>query len=550
MHHENKKTQAFTIVELLVVIVVIGILAAITTVSYSGIQKKAAKAIIKSQLSSNSKALKLYNTEYGYYPSSLDANDCPLTPTPSTNYCVKNLNGGILAYSGGGQSYVLTQTYNGITYQINESGTIAGSSFINAAGTSQGENSNALSKTSDGGYVTVGATLSVGNGDATISKYTSNGLLSWSKTWGGASGEEKAFAVTQINDGGYIAVGTTQSYSAGTAIATLITKFQADGTHAWSKTWGGSTVPDYMNAITSTSDGGFAIAGQSSTYGNGGNDAFIAKYLSDGSLSWMRMWGGTSPDTAYGIKQLSDDSLVITGYTQSFGTGTDGFIVKYSSTGVLSWNRNFGGVSGSSETMKSVTQLSGGTIVMTGQTFSDGAGSSDTYIVKYTSTGTLSCTRTWGGTLYEIADSIYPTTDGGFVVAGKTTSFGIGGNDAYIAKYDSSCTHQWSKTIGGTGNDYATAIIQDVNDRYLLTGYTSSFGLGGGDALSAKYNADGSIDDCLASMCQDVNNPGISSPSNTNMTTTPLTSSPTPTHNSVTPTVTTFNPTSTAIITQ
>ncbi len=86
----NKKS-GFTIVELLVVIVVIGILASITIVSYTGITGKANVAVIKSDLASNSKKLGMYYTLYGLYPTALDGNNCPTAPNADANYCLTRL---------------------------------------------------------------------------------------------------------------------------------------------------------------------------------------------------------------------------------------------------------------------------------------------------------------------------------------------------------------------------------------------------------------------------------------------------------------------------
>ena len=90
MSRSQKNHPAFTIVELLVVIVVIGILAAITIVSYTGISQKALASSLQADLSNNSKKLKMYQADYGAYPTSLDANKCPLLPTAdTTKYCIK-----------------------------------------------------------------------------------------------------------------------------------------------------------------------------------------------------------------------------------------------------------------------------------------------------------------------------------------------------------------------------------------------------------------------------------------------------------------------------
>jgi len=104
-HPRNTKNQqdhhGFTIVELLVVIVVIGILAAITIVSYTGISQKATVASLSSDLDNASKQLKLYYVDHGSYPTSLDGNNCPLgsAPSPDTRYCLKSSSNATLTYA-------------------------------------------------------------------------------------------------------------------------------------------------------------------------------------------------------------------------------------------------------------------------------------------------------------------------------------------------------------------------------------------------------------------------------------------------------------------
>ena len=125
--HKPKHIPAFSIVELLIVIVVIGILATITFVSFGGITSKANVASIQSDLDSNSRKLQLYNTQYGYYPSSLDANNCPLAPNVDSNYCLKSSNGTTLSYvtatTTNATSYSLVATNGSNKYQTTSSTT-------------------------------------------------------------------------------------------------------------------------------------------------------------------------------------------------------------------------------------------------------------------------------------------------------------------------------------------------------------------------------------------------------------------------------------------
>ena len=122
MNKSHSRQTAFTIVELLVVIVVIGILAAITIVSYAGISSRATTASIQSDLTTASQQLKLYYTTYSSYPTALDGNYCPTAPTVDNNYCLKPSNSNILTYTSvSPNTFHLTNTNNTISYSINDS---------------------------------------------------------------------------------------------------------------------------------------------------------------------------------------------------------------------------------------------------------------------------------------------------------------------------------------------------------------------------------------------------------------------------------------------
>lgn len=120
-----KSSLAFTIVELLIVIVIIGILAAITIVSYTGITKKANEATLQADLANAKKQIALYYTEHGVYPKTLDGNNCltndTLIPSTDTKYCLKSGSGNIYSMTpGNGLTYELTATKNTTTYKVTQ----------------------------------------------------------------------------------------------------------------------------------------------------------------------------------------------------------------------------------------------------------------------------------------------------------------------------------------------------------------------------------------------------------------------------------------------
>lgn len=117
-----KKSSAFTIVELLIVIVIIGILAAITIVSYTGITARANNSTIQADLANNSKKLSMYYAQYGEYPKIDVGTGCPTAPTADTNYCLKASSGNSFNYSYKSTStYGLTEKRGEVMYGITES---------------------------------------------------------------------------------------------------------------------------------------------------------------------------------------------------------------------------------------------------------------------------------------------------------------------------------------------------------------------------------------------------------------------------------------------
>lgn len=178
-HRQNNKQFGFTIVELLVVIVIIGILAAITVVAYTGISAKANEATIQSDSDNTSKKLKLYYAEHDVYPSSIGEDGCPVHD--DKDYCIKLSPGSTFVYSSSSpyQTFTLEVTRLAKTYRTTDKNTpvavTPAASFATAWGNNDDEYGNSVAQTSDGGYVITGRNTAY---DAIIAKYSNEGNLS------------------------------------------------------------------------------------------------------------------------------------------------------------------------------------------------------------------------------------------------------------------------------------------------------------------------------------------------------------------------------------
>jgi len=177
--------------------------------------------------------------------------------------------------------------------------------------------------------------------------------------------------------------------------------------------------------------------------------------------------GGGSLDVALSIIQSSDGGYAIAGYTSSFGAGyVDFYVVKLDSSGNVLWTKTIGG--GDEDFAYSIIQSSDGGYVVAGQTYSY----EHMYVVKLDSSGNVLWTKTIGVSSWDFATSITQSSDGGYVVAGYTSSFGAGDRDFYVVKLDSSGNVVWTKTIGGSLTDVATSIIQSSDGGYVVAGFT------------------------------------------------------------------------------
>lgn len=343
-------------------------------------------------------------------------------------------------------------------------------------------------QTSDGGYALAGFTSPSGtnNHDFWLIKTDSSGTVQWSKTYGG-NGIDDAYSVIETADGGYAMAGFTNSSGAGNYDGWLV-KVDSSGNMQWNKTYGGATADD-LYTVVQTGDGGYALVGYTTSFGAGAADGRLVKVDSSGNLLWSQTYGGTGVDDAVSMVKTSDGGYALVGFTRSFGVGgTDFWLVKVDSEGVLQWNKTYGGPS--DDSAHSVVQTGDGGYALAGFTSSFGSGGGDFWLVKVDSSGNMQWNRTFGGHGMDNAVSLVKTSDGGYALAGYTGSFGAGSSDVWVVKTDSFGNLVWSQTYGGAGADYAYSIIQTSDGGYALAGNTASFGTGSSDCYFVKIAAE------------------------------------------------------------
>jgi uncharacterized delta-60 repeat protein len=316
---------------------------------------------------------------------------------------------------------------------------------------------------------------------------TANYILDFNTTWGG-SNYDYANGIAVDGAGNIYITGRTSSFGAGQDDA-FITKYDSTGTSLLNITWGGS-YSDSGNDIVVDGAGNIYITGYTSSFGAGYYDAFIAKYDSAGTSLLNITWGGSNGDFANDIVVDGAGNIYITGSTYSFGAGQyEAFIAKYDSAGTSLLNITRDGSDGDSG--HDIALDGAGNIYVTGSTYSFGTGDSDAFIAKYDSAGTSLLNITWGGSNYDAAYGIAVDGAGNIYITGKTSSFGAGDSDAFIAKYDSAGTSLLNITWGGSNGDSGNGIAVDGSGNIYITGGFNRFVEGSEDAFIAKYDSAG-----------------------------------------------------------
>ncbi len=375
-----------------------------------------------------------------------------------------------------------------------------------------------VQQTSDGGFILTGYTGSYGAGssDFWLVKTDSSGNKQWDKTFG-ATESDIARSVQETSDGGYILAGCTRSYGAGSYDAWLV-RINSNGDILWHAALGG-TGWDVVESVQQTFDGGFILTGYTGSYGDVFYDAWLVKVDCNGCVQWNTTFGGFGRDVAESVSQTSDGGYIIAGSTQPqgsylFAAGfmnplgvdfADVWLVKTDSNGNKQWDKTFGGDDW--DTAESVQQTSDGGFILAGYTKSYGDGDSDFWLIKTYSNGIKQWDKTFGETDGDYAYSVQQTSDGGYILAGVTephsdtpaplsesmSPCGAGGSDVWLVKADSEGGREWDKTFGGTDDDYASSVQGTSDGGYVLAGYTKSYGVGGSDFWLIKVRGEADL---------------------------------------------------------
>jgi hypothetical protein len=256
----------------------------------------------------------------------------------------------------------------------------------------------------------------------------------------------------------------------------------------WSQTYGGTSDDSASSSIWS-SDGGYALAGSTKSFGAGAFDFLLVKTDAYGNMNWNKTYGGSKNDRAYELVETSDGGFAIAGYTYSFGAGeSDFWLVKVDSQGNMEWNKTYG--EANHDFAYSLVYSSDGGYALAGSTKSFGAGGSDAWLVKTDEYGNVEWTQTYGGTSHDSALSLIETSDVGYALAGTSNSFG----GYWLVKTDAVGNILWNYTYR-SGSEHAYSLVETSDGGYALTGCLPDLGFGAGSLFwLVKADSDGNME--------------------------------------------------------
>lgn len=274
--------------------------------------------------------------------------------------------------------------------------------------------------------------------------------IEWQRCIGGSDGED-AISILQTADSGYAVLGIGSSFD-GDGIGTngfgdyWLVRLNQDGSIRWSTIYGGSE-SDIPCCLIKKQDGGFLIAGTILSndgdviFNHGYYDVWIISLNDIGEIEWQKSLGGSSFDYAYSVQQTLDGGFIVVGSSESLGGDVS----------------NHHGPVGHEP---------------------------DFWVVKLNNIGDIEWEHSFGGLEAEEATSVIQMSDGGYVIAGYTSSndgdvSGLHGmvgfySDFWVIRLDSLGNLIWQKCLGGTGDEIAFALTKTTAEKILITGIAHS----------------------------------------------------------------------------
>lgn len=363
-----------------------------------------------------------------------------------------------------------------VSYTFLASAGEAGKRWARTYGGSGGDTFYSVQQTADGGYILAGTNNCFGYSgyDGWCLKVDASGNRVWENIYGGTS-DDFLYGARVTADGGCILAGYTTSFGNGGWDAWCL-KLDASGHTVWEKTYG-AAMDEAAFAVDVTPDGGYVLAGTAGSFGLGDLDAWCLWLNASGAPVWQRTYGGLSNDTFTSVRATGDGACVVAGYTSSFGAGSlDAWCTKLDASGNVIWQKTYGGAT--PDVFSALQLAAGDAYVVAGYTTSFGSGMYVGCCLRLDASGNVVWQRAFGDGPLDYFLGVEATGDGGCVLAGSSYISGAANQEAWCLRLDASGNVIWQKTYGGSLNEYWSTVSTTADGGYILAGEAASFGAG------------------------------------------------------------------------
>jgi hypothetical protein len=328
-------------------------------------------------------------------------------------------------------------------------------------------------QTSDGGYILAISTWNGTDMDMWIVKTDNVGNIQWQKNWSGlANLDDEPGCVRQTQDGGYIVTGyTTRTGFANTDLELI--KYSASGAKEWEKRYGvsGNWMIDFGFWVEQTPDNGYIVVGMHSSP----EGIWLIKTDTSGNIIWQKTY--TEGLSGYCVRETSDGGYIIC------GRNSGAVLLKTDGSGNMIWFQNLGGYDA-----RVVFEIPDKKYIILGNK------SSDFWLIETDSLGNVMWEKTYGGSGTEDGYAMGLVNNGGYILTGRTYSFGAGESDIWLVRTNSNGDTLWTKTLGGSYGEWGMAVEQTQDNGYMVFGYTETDSTpGSDDAWLIKLEVDPGI---------------------------------------------------------
>jgi hypothetical protein len=346
-----------------------------------------------------------------------------------------------------------------------------------------------VQQTLDGGYIIAGGSI---QRSVYLVKTDSLGDTLWTRTYPCDGYDCWGHSAQQTLDGGYVIIVYENWFTSEDSSDICLIKTDAFGNTMWRRDYG-DTLQDVGYSVQQTTDKGFIMAGITDL-GFWNLKAYLIKTDSLGDTLWTKTYEDTFVVAGgHSVKQTFEGGYIIAGFARYFGLWNDVYLIKTDSLGETLWTRAYDYNNNTEDIGISVQQTSDGGFIIAGLTSNTPHELKDIFMIKTDSLGDTLWTKTYGNNDEDWVNSVDQTTDGGYIIAGNIGYYSPDSGSVYLMKLDAFGDSLWSRTYGGANRDYGKSVQQTSDGGFIVAGGTNSFGVGDYDVYLIKTDENGMV---------------------------------------------------------